>query len=56
MVFSCHRLAVVAVLAACAVAKLKKVAAPYCPPKWFFTRKEQQNNWRLGCQVKVRRT
>ena len=20
----------------------------------FFTRKEQQNNWRLGCQVKVR--
>lgn len=22
--------------------------------KGFFTRKEQQNNWRLGCQVKVR--
>ncbi|MFN2431107.1 MAG: 2Fe-2S iron-sulfur cluster-binding protein, partial [Cryomorphaceae bacterium] len=20
----------------------------------FFTRKEQQNNWRLGCQVKIR--
>src|SRR5690606_27106738 len=22
--------------------------------KGYFTRKEQQNNWRLGCQVKVR--
>lgn len=22
--------------------------------KGFFTRKEQQNNWRLGCQVKIR--
>jgi Na+-transporting NADH:ubiquinone oxidoreductase subunit F len=46
--------AVAVVLAECVNAKYYLVVVKYTAETPYFSRKEQQDNWRLGCQVKVK--